>query len=69
MPLLTGSRGGEVDQVQCQVWAVMPNEVAVQKVRDTVQHVDFSPKRLVMDAYDLGSDDNITALVVYFKIQ
>jgi serine/threonine protein phosphatase PrpC len=37
------------------------------QVATTVKHVDFGPKRLVSEAYEAGSDDNITVVVVYLK--
>ena len=33
----------------------------------TVQHEDYGAKRVVVDALARFSDDNVTAIVVYFK--
>ena len=49
------------------VWGWLSNKAVVRAVATTVKHVDFGPKRLVAEAYEAGSDDNITALVVYLK--
>ena len=49
------------------VWSVLSNGAVLDKVATTVKHVDFGPQRLVSEAYEAGSDDNITALVVYLK--
>lgn len=49
------------------VWGVLSNAAVLAKVATTVKHVDFGPQRLVSEAYEAGSDDNITALVVYLK--
>ena len=49
------------------LWGVLSNSEAVSVVAATVKHVDFGPQRLVSTAYEAGSDDNITALVVYLR--
>jgi serine/threonine protein phosphatase PrpC len=49
------------------VWNVLSNAAVLDKVATTVKHVDFGPQRLVGEAYEGGSDDNITAIVVYLK--
>jgi serine/threonine protein phosphatase PrpC len=49
------------------VWGWMTNQDVVEKVGATVKHVDFGPKRIVSEAYEAGSDDNITAIVVYLR--
>jgi serine/threonine protein phosphatase PrpC len=47
------------------VWGALSNACVLEKVATTVKHVDFGPKRVVSEAYEAGSDDNMTALVVY----
>ena len=47
------------------VWDVMTSQRACAFVSDTVRHVDFGAKRVVMEAFNNDSDDNLSAIVVY----
>ena len=49
------------------VWGWIDNDTACDKVATTVKHVDFGPKRLISEAYEAGSDDNISVVVVYLR--
>ena len=47
------------------VWDVLSGMQACAFVADTVRHVDFGAKRLVMEAFNAGSTDNLSAIVIY----
>jgi len=49
------------------LWDVMSERCAVERLLRTCHHKDFGAKRLVGDAFDLGSKDNICAIVVYLS--
>ena len=51
------------------VWDTVSNADAVRDVSRTARHVDFGAKSICMRAWSLGSDDNITAVCVYFNHQ
>ncbi|MCL4123992.1 UNVERIFIED_CONTAM: hypothetical protein GTU68_003088 [Idotea baltica] len=46
------------------LWDVMSNEEAVAFVRSHIHERDFGSRSLVLHAYDKGSTDNITALII-----
>lgn len=47
------------------LWDKLSNEDVVRLVHDTVKDPDMAAKRLVTEALTRGSDDNITAVVVF----
>ena len=47
------------------VWDVLSSQRACAFVADTVRHVDFGAKRVVMEAFNYGSEDNLSAVIVY----
>ncbi|KAI8470546.1 MAG: phosphatase 2C-like domain-containing protein [Monoraphidium minutum] len=49
------------------VWDVMSDAEAVGLVRDTVKDPQLCAKRLVTEALSRGSNDNATAVVVFFR--
>ena len=51
------------------VWDTVSNADAVRDISRTARHVDFGAKSICMRAWSLGSDDNITAVCVYFNHQ
>ncbi|GJP48103.1 hypothetical protein CLOM_g7383 [Closterium sp. NIES-68] len=49
------------------LWEKLSNEEVAQYVLDTVKEPSMSSKRLVTEAVDRGSQDNVTAIVAYLK--
>ncbi|CAI5963616.1 unnamed protein product [Closterium sp. NIES-65] len=49
------------------LWEKLSNEEVSQYVLDTVKEPSMSSKRLVTEAVDRGSQDNVTAIVAYLK--
>lgn len=47
------------------LWDVLSNEEAVRLVHDTVKEPDMCARRLVSTAFERGSQDNVTALIVF----
>eukprot|EP01063_Lacrimia_lanifica_P015999 TRINITY_DN22628_c0_g1_i1.p1 TRINITY_DN22628_c0_g1~~TRINITY_DN22628_c0_g1_i1.p1 ORF type:complete len:636 (+),score=266.86 TRINITY_DN22628_c0_g1_i1:78-1985(+) len=48
------------------IWDVMTPDMVCTALNDTVKHKDYGAKRLCCDAYNLGTEDNMGAMVVYF---
>lgn len=48
------------------LWDVVSSQEAVSLVRSTVRVADLAAKRLALKAIELGSDDNISVIVVFF---
>eukprot|EP00164_Ancoracysta_twista_P003442 GFYU01004593.1.p1 GENE.GFYU01004593.1~~GFYU01004593.1.p1 ORF type:complete len:738 (-),score=196.32 GFYU01004593.1:144-2219(-) len=49
------------------VWDYVSNQEAVNMVLDTVKVPNMCAKRIVLDAYSRGSDDNLTLVVVFLR--
>ncbi|PKU66529.1 protein kinase and PP2C-like domain-containing protein isoform X1 [Dendrobium catenatum] len=49
------------------LWDVMSNEEVISIIRDTVKEATMCSKRLVTEAIERGSMDNITAIVVFLQ--
>merc|ERR1712216_203322 len=49
------------------VWDVVNEKEAVRNISSTARHVDFGAKSLCIRAWELGSDDNISAVCVYLN--
>jgi len=49
------------------LWDVLSPQRTVDILNNTVKHADYGSKSIVGDALQLGSDDNITAIVVYIS--
>eukprot|EP01060_Flectonema_neradi_P002069 TRINITY_DN11250_c0_g2_i1.p1 TRINITY_DN11250_c0_g2~~TRINITY_DN11250_c0_g2_i1.p1 ORF type:complete len:620 (+),score=143.35 TRINITY_DN11250_c0_g2_i1:58-1917(+) len=49
------------------VWDAMTPSNVRKSLSDTVRHSDYGAKRVVMDAFNQGSTDNIAAVVIYFN--
>jgi serine/threonine protein phosphatase PrpC/serine/threonine protein kinase len=47
------------------LWDVVSSQEAIYLVRSTVRSADLAAKRLVLKAIELGSNDNISVIVVY----
>mmetsp|Transcript_8946 Transcript_8946/g.13375 ORF Transcript_8946/g.13375 Transcript_8946/m.13375 type:complete len:633 (-) Transcript_8946:82-1980(-) len=49
------------------LWDALSPQKTVDILFNTVKHHDYGAKSVVADALQLGSDDNITTIVAYFK--
>lgn len=49
------------------LWDVVSNEEAVSMVHSTVRVPDMAAKRLALKAIELGSDDNVSVIVVFLN--
>eukprot|EP00470_Lotharella_oceanica_P015567 CAMPEP_0170192986 /NCGR_PEP_ID=MMETSP0040_2-20121228/55752_1 /TAXON_ID=641309 /ORGANISM="Lotharella oceanica, Strain CCMP622" /LENGTH=130 /DNA_ID=CAMNT_0010441489 /DNA_START=11 /DNA_END=403 /DNA_ORIENTATION=- len=49
------------------LWDVLSPQKTVDILGNTVKHADYGAKSIVADALQLGSDDNITSIVVYLS--